>query len=253
MLELPSEWTTLMRFAFISDIHGNLHSLELVLADIQKENVDQIVCLGDVASLGPQPREVITRLRKLKIPIVMGNHDNYLLNPELTENHLPWLRATELWCLEQLSSEDLDFLRSFQPKISFELDQNTSLLAFHGSPRSNEEFLYPTISPETMEEIFGEQNAQVLVGGHTHVQMATQYRSKTLLNSGSVGMPFEFPKRGEGQQHALCRAEYATIDMTDGRLTFDLHRLPIDFEQLVETARASGLPDVDIWLSTWMT
>jgi hypothetical protein len=39
--------------------------------------------------------------------------------------------------------------------------------------------------------------------------------------------------------------------MTDGKLTVNLQRLPIDFEQLVETARASGLPDVDFWLSTW--
>ena len=61
-----------MRYAFISDIQGNLQSLELVLADIKQVQVDQIVCLGDVASLGPQPREVIARLRELQTPYRNG-------------------------------------------------------------------------------------------------------------------------------------------------------------------------------------
>jgi putative phosphoesterase len=239
-----------MRYAFISDIHGNLHSLELVLADLQQANVDQIICLGDAASLGPQPREVIARRRQLNIPCVMGNHDNYLLNPDLTEDHIPWLRAMELWCLEQLPNEDLDFLRSFKPQLNFNLDQKTTLLAFHGSPRSNEEFIYSDTSPETLEEILAGEDAKVIIGGHTHVQMLTQYKNMTLINPGSIGMPFEFPRRGQDQR-AFRRTEYAIIDMTDGKLTVNLHRLPVDFEQLAETARSSGLPNVDFWLSTW--
>jgi len=239
-----------MRIAFISDIHGNFHSLELVLADIQESQIDQIVCLGDVASLGPQPREVIARLRDLQIPIVMGNHDNYLLNPHLTEDHLPWLRASELWCLEQLSTDDLNFLRTFQPHLKFTLDKDTTLLAFHGSPRSNEEFLYPDTSTSTLEEVFAGHSEQVLVHGHTHVQMVNQHKMMTLINPGSVGMPFEFPRRGQ-DQHAIQRAEYAIVDMTDGRLTVNLHQLPIDFEQLSKTARDSGMPDPEFWLSTW--
>ena len=240
-----------MRFAFISDIHGILQSLELVLADLEQEKVDQIVCLGDVASFGPQPREVIVRLREMQIPIVMGNHDNYLLNPDLTKNHLPRLRATELWCLKQLSAADLDFLRSFQPQLSFTLEPDTTLLCYHGSPRSNEEFLYPDTPAETLDGIFGGQPAQVLVGGHTHVQMVTQHNDMTLINPGSVGTPFEHPASGTDRR-IHRRAEYAVVDMTDGRLTVNLHRLPIDFDQLAETARASGLPDVEHWLSTWI-
>jgi putative phosphoesterase len=239
-----------MRYAIISDIHGNLHFLDLVLADIQRTAVDQIICLGDVASLGPQPRKVIARLKELQIPTIMGNHDDYLLDLRLTENHHPWLRAMEIWAAEKLSEEDKDFLRSFPRQLSFPLDENTTMLCFHGSLRSNEEFLYPTVTPETLDEIFGGQDAKVLVGGHTHVQMIRQHKHMTFLNPGSVGMPFEFPTRGP-EPMALLRAEYAIVDMTDGKLTFDLYQLPIDFEQLTVTARASGMPDVDLWLSTW--
>jgi predicted phosphodiesterase len=239
-----------MRFAFISDIHGNLHALELVLADLQHKQVDHIVCLGDVASLGPQPREVIARLRELEVPVIKGNHDDYLLNPSLTEKQHPWLRAAELWCLTQLTTNDLNYLNSFKPQIGFDPDPNTTLLLYHGSPRSNEEFIYPTATSETLNEIFDGQSAQVLVGGHTHVQMVRQHKGMLLINPGSVGMPCEFPTPGQGQ-HYLRWAEYATLDVGDGRLTTNLHRLPIDFEHLAQTARASGLPDVEFWLSTW--
>jgi predicted phosphodiesterase len=61
-----------MRVALISDIHGNLVSLEAVLADIDREGVDQIVCLGDVAGLGPQPREILARLQALGCICIMG-------------------------------------------------------------------------------------------------------------------------------------------------------------------------------------
>ena len=239
-----------MRFAFISDIHGNLHALELVLTDLQQAKVDQIVCLGDIASLGPQPREVIARLRQLQIPILMGNHETYLLNPQLTENHHPWLRATELWCLTQLTSDDLNFLSSFPAQLNFAFNAETSLLCFHGSPRSNEEFIYPTVMPDMLDEIFTGQSARLYVGGHTHVQMVRQHKGVTLLNPGSVGMPLEFPMRGS-DQHAIRRAEYAIVDMTEGGLTINLRQLPIDFDQLAQTARASDLPDVEFWLSTW--
>jgi len=239
-----------MRFAFISDIHGNLHALELVLADLQHAQVDQIICLGDVASLGPQPREVIARLRELQIPIIMGNHDTYLLNPQLTETQHPWLRAAELWCLAQLSADDLNFLHSFKPQLSFTLNPDTTLLCYHGSPRSNEEFIYPTATSEILNEIFDGQSAQVLVGGHTHVQMVRQHKGLMLINPGSVGAPLEYPMRGP-DQHIFRWTEYAILEMKDGRLTISLHRLPIDFEYLAQIARASGLPDVEFWLSIW--
>ena len=235
-----------MRFGLISDIHGNLQALDLVLAELGKTPVDALVCLGDVASLGPQPRQVLARLRQLQIPVVMGNHDNYLLNPQLTEDHHPWLRAVELWCLAQLDEEDLGFLRSFKPSLSL-----PGLLCYHGSPRSNEEWLFPDTPSAALDEIFAGQDAAVWVGGHTHVQMARQHRGRLLLNPGSVGMPLEYPKRGPDQR-VLRWAEYATLEIAGARCDASFHRLPIDFTHLAQAARASGMPDVEFWLSSWV-
>ena len=70
-----------MRIGLISDIHGNLIALESVLSELKREQVDSMICLGDVAALGPQPHEVIERLRKLNCPVVMGNTDDWYLQP----------------------------------------------------------------------------------------------------------------------------------------------------------------------------
>ena len=68
-----------MRTGLIADIHGNLTALESVLTHLEHERIDQIVCLGDVAVLGPQPGAVIARLRDLDCPCVLGNTDAWLI------------------------------------------------------------------------------------------------------------------------------------------------------------------------------
>ena len=60
-----------MRIAIISDIHGNMVALSAVLEDIKAKNVDKILCLGDVATLGPEPNAVIKMLKKLGCPCIM--------------------------------------------------------------------------------------------------------------------------------------------------------------------------------------
>jgi Calcineurin-like phosphoesterase superfamily domain len=67
------------RLALISDIHGNGVALDAVLADLARRDVADIVCLGDLAAGGPQPREVLARLRELGCQAVRGNADGWLL------------------------------------------------------------------------------------------------------------------------------------------------------------------------------
>ena len=59
-----------MKLAIISDVHGNLIALDTVLAELEADRVDQILCLGDLAVLGPQPNEVIARIREREITTV---------------------------------------------------------------------------------------------------------------------------------------------------------------------------------------
>src|SRR5215472_4266272 len=109
------------KIALISDIHGNLPALDATLAEIAAEGTERIVCLGDVATLGPQPREVIARLRALGCPVVMGNTDAMLLSPPDTLDIVSDDYSNEYfdrWCAAQLTASDLAYLRTFQPTIS---------------------------------------------------------------------------------------------------------------------------------------
>src|SRR4051794_17529796 len=124
-----------MRVAVLSDLHANPFALDAVLADFP-EDVDTAVCLGDVA-IGPFPNEVISRLRDLDCPVVMGNWDGWLLDgvPALGGAAGAPLVAQGRWCSARLESEDRAFLRAFHPRFELSLD-GTRGFFFHGSPRS---------------------------------------------------------------------------------------------------------------------
>ena len=66
-----------MRTALISDIHGNYTGLLAVLADIEDQKCDRILCLGDLVDGGPQSVEVVRLFQEQDILTVQGNHDEY--------------------------------------------------------------------------------------------------------------------------------------------------------------------------------
>src|SRR3954471_11347311 len=98
-----------VKVALVSDIHGNAVAFDAVLDDISDQEVDAVVCLGDVATLGPEPGEVLDRLRRLGCLCVRGNHDDYLLQPDLVDDHseAPEIREAIDWAREELTSTDL--------------------------------------------------------------------------------------------------------------------------------------------------
>ena len=63
-----------MKFAIISDIHGNLPALDAVVADAKNNNVDSFIFVGDYCLSNPYPNECIQRMRDLdKKYIIRGN------------------------------------------------------------------------------------------------------------------------------------------------------------------------------------
>jgi predicted phosphodiesterase len=127
------------RLALISDIHANEVALRAVLGDIRRTGADQIICLGDVADLGPRPNAVIEILAELACPCILGNHDEFLLDPELvhTYSQSPPVIAAVEWSLSRLSGDELRFLRGFERQREIALAQNTKLHLFHGAIMPN--------------------------------------------------------------------------------------------------------------------
>src|SRR5690348_7896377 len=182
------------RIGIFSDMHGNAVAFDAVLAALQADGVERFVCLGDVAATGPQPREVIQRLRDLGCPVVMGNTDDHLLapiEPESGDEDLIRIRELDHWGAEQLSSDERAYLASFAPTVTLPLANGGSLLCYHGTPRSFNELLLPTTPTDEVDEALEGVTATVLAGGHTHQQMLRRHRDMLIMNPGSVGLPVD--------------------------------------------------------------
>jgi len=224
-----------MRVALISDLHANLVALDAVLADIERRRCDRIVCLGDVATLGPQPHEVLARIKELGCPCIVGNHDEFLLDAELIRRYTeaPIIVDSVDWCRNQMRPDELDFVRSFVKTLELPGD----IFLYHGSPRSHMEDILADTPAERVDEMLDGKRARILAGGHTHLQMLRQHRGMWLVNPRSVGAPFlEYPN---GKTPViLAYAEYAILE-DDGVM---LCRVDIDREALLASLRNSSLP-----------
>ena len=242
-----------MRIGLISDIHANAIALEAVLADIDRASVDQIILLGDAIDLGPQPREVMARLRSLDLRCILGNHDEFLLTFDALQTGNAWLDEVYAWTLGQLSAADFDYIRTFAPLIEIRLDPQTSLLCCHGSPRSNNDFILPTTTAADLDEMLTGKSATVLAAGHTHVQMSRQHRGMMIINVGSVGLPIYQPWLPEAERpRILPWAEYAIINWREGALNIELRRVPVDLAAIRQATLSSGMPGVADWLAGWI-
>lgn len=218
-----------MRVALISDLHGNELALEAVLVDAKRAGHDELVCLGDVATLGPRPSAVLARLRDLGCRCILGNHDEFMIDAPLvrryTESRLivDSVDATR----EALSDDEIAFIGTFTRT----LDLGDAFL-FHATPRSNMEDLLATTPDETVDEMLHGRRARVLAGGHTHLQMLRQHRGMAIVNTGSLGAPFREYAFG-GTPVILPHAEYAIVDVTPSAVSVDLRRVALDSHALV--------------------
>jgi predicted phosphodiesterase len=236
-----------MRIAVISDIHGNCVALDAVLADIRERPVDQMICLGDAIQGGAQPAETVARLRALACPVVMGNADALLLTgvktgaKPITERQM----AVRAWSLSQLSAQDCDFIKSFQPTITLELGPGWRLLCFHGSPSSFDDVILPETPDDEVLRLLQPQPGQALTGGHTHRQQVRSLGAALFFNPGSIGLPY-IPPWPDGVTTIDPWAEYAIVSAQDeGRLGLEFRRVPYDIAALRQSYETSGRPFAD--------
>lgn len=219
-----------MRLALVSDLHGNELALDAVLADAKRAGFDELVCLGDVATLGPRPGEVLARLRDLGCRCVMGNHDEFMLDPPLVRTYtdpgvvVESVDATR----EALSREDVAFIRTFERTIDL-----GDVFLFHATPRSNMEELLATTPSETVDEMLQGHRALVLAGGHTHLQMVRRHRGMALVNVGSLGGPFH-DHPGKAMPVILPHAEYGIVEVERGRASVELRRVELEAKTLAQ-------------------
>jgi putative phosphoesterase len=202
-----------MRVAALYDVHGNLPALEAVLAEVEGEEIDEIVFGGDL-TWGPQPHETLELVRSVEnASFVRGNAD----------------REPDDWERSCLSEEEVAFLQGQAPTV--ELD---GILFCHATPRSDDEVVTPATPDEHLAEILTGVEQRVVVAGHTHMQQDRLVGDVRFVNAGSVGLPYE----GE------VAAFWALL--VDGEP--ELRRTPLDRERIVELFEQSRWPRADEFL-----
>jgi predicted phosphodiesterase len=247
-----------MRIAVISDMHGNDLAFELVEADIRNQQVDQIVCLGDAIQGGPQPAEVVRRLRGLNCPVVMGNADAWLITGEETADEgIPPERLKKMgeirnWSLAQLTEDDIEFISKFQPTVSLALEDGLNLLCFHGSPASFDDIILPAAPEEEFQKFLGPYIGQILTGGHTHAQQIRRLGDLFFFNPGSVGFAFS-QYQPDGGFHADPWADYAILTAANGQVSVEFRRIPFDAGELIRIYRESGRPFLEDAIAQYQT
>jgi putative phosphoesterase len=226
-----------MRIAIVSDVHGNIHALDAVLADIHAQRPDRIYCLGDLVGYAAFPNEVIARIRERQIPTLTGNYDDGVgfdrdecgcaytkeLDRQLGQRSLEWTRS-------HTTDENKAFLRALPPQIRFEADGKRVLLV-HGSPRKMNEYLFEDRPLSSFERLANSSEARVIVFGHTHLPYTKDAGGVLFVNAGSVGKP----KDGDP------RACYALVTLAHSHpVTF--RRVAYDIAAAASAIRATDLP-----------
>lgn len=192
-----------MKLCFFSDIHGNGYAFDAFIEEMKKKKPEQIIFGGDFAGYYYDGDRIITQMRKLGFPCILGNHDRMLL--ELLEKKK---ESGQLICrygnsyqkLEKgISKENEDFLRSL-PEF-YELETDGLLLGFfHGSPRN---FLNDRIYPDTeitdRNEIALFEKYDYVFCGHTHHKLVKRFGKTILINPGSAGQQ----RDGKGTSYVL--------------------------------------------------
>ena len=222
------------------DIHANMPALEAVLADIDKRELANLYCLGDLVGYGTFPNEVIAAIRERNIPTIMGNYD---LGVGLDSDDCGCAYKTAeakalgersiAWSNTHTTAENKAYLRRLVDKIPLQLS-DLKVMLVHGSPRRINEYLYEDRPEAGLERLLDMAEADVLVCGHTHLPYHRILSSgRHLINAGSVGKPKDNDPR----------ACYVVLTAEGNKLAAEFIRVPYNIEKAAQAIEAAEMPD----------
>ena len=237
-----------MRYALLSDVHGNLPALEAVLAALDaRDDVDALYHLGDLVGYAPWPDEVVALLRERGVPGVAGNYDSTTATAyEHCGCRYEDPRQAELshesyaWTLARVSEETRRWLAA----LPFRIDvrplgghvAGPRLVLVHGNPVLNTVYWTEDRSDgfcRKMADHLGAKAGDVVAFGHTHRPWHREVGGVHFVNTGSVGRP----RDGDP------RACYVTVAMDGETVEVEVVRVEYDVARAAAAIRKSELPD----------
>lgn len=232
-----------MRIAFISDVHANEAALVAALDRIAALAVDRIIFAGDAVGLGPSPNECIERLRNISgLIAVRGNVDRkvgklYQKKRKKLEQKVreaPRKAANKAWTALTLTPSSARWLDGLPEQARFEAE-GFRFLIVHGSPLSDLDYIYASITPEALavKLRFEMDLPDVLVSGHAHVPFVRKVDKTLVINCGSGGRPVDGDPRGS----------FVVGEFRSGREpSAEVIRFEYPIDELRKTTEASSAP-----------
>ena len=240
-----------MRYAVISDIHSNKQALNAVLADIAKNGVDEIFCLGDLIGYGPSPNEVIDIARKNIDHFVLGNHDAVVAGYINANNFNLSAHKLINWTISQLDNSAIKFFKDMPLSLV-----GNNVRFSHSEFKNPGRFGYITENSEALAS-FNACNESLLLTGHSHIpgifvignskephwlqpqNFGFEEEKRYIVNVGSVGQP-----RDED-----IRASYCIIDNQKNDVLF--HKVEFDIKGYRDDLIKHSLPMVSSFLDIY--
>jgi diadenosine tetraphosphatase ApaH/serine/threonine PP2A family protein phosphatase len=231
-----------MKWAVLSDVHGNLEALRAVIADLHAEGAERIAFLGDAVGYGASPEECLHLLAELAEIIVAGNHDYGAVGLTDVSYFNPAAKAAILWTGRKLTAEGKAFLCRL-PLVR----QVGDITFVHATPHEPGEWNYIFTLPEA-EEGFRVMSGELAFIGHSHAPVILAKRGNErvnacqkdeavlgkgvcyIINIGSVGQP----------RDRDARAAYGLYEETSRK--YLLKRVPYDVQKAQKKIIAAGLP-----------
>jgi putative phosphoesterase len=190
-----------MKIAVISDIHGNYDALVSVLTEAKKADVKHLLILGDIVGYYYHPDKILHELSQWSCDFIKGNHElileNLIHDPSKSDSIRLKYGSGHNEALKKLTTKQLEFLKNLPITKTVEFDNLTFLMS-HGSPWSNDFYIYPDCKQNIVKKCDSKVHDFVLIG-HSHYAFAIKNTNSVLLNPGSVGQ-----SRQKGGKASWC-------------------------------------------------
>jgi putative phosphoesterase len=224
-----------MKLGIISDIHGNVDALTAVLHALETEQVDLILCAGDLVCYGAHPNEVLDVLRAYGVPSVVGNYDDAVAWNRPTASRTPSSPRTELlkrtalaWTTARIDPKHIAYLRGLPWALQYRLD-GLSIHVLHAGPNALDDWFSPQ-QPDALSALAQYVRTDVVILGHTHHAYKHLCEGTLVINPGAVGRALD----GD------TRAAYAILDTATRHVR--LERIAYDVDAAVRAIETSGMP-----------